>query len=280
MGEPTFTIPEASFTVSFIAANSLDADLSAEASEWVSAGASYHGLVRLAARAVAAMDRRCGSFEPIYGPKASAELEPILQLWPRILAIPTTARLSARSLIELRAYPVHPLGVVCEATWADGVLTAPSEYFFHDLDHARFKVREDLVALGSEIPDAYENGSTLDPATGLHRSILPFAFDRLGDELWQRADARRAAALSLLARADAIADPVVSRAAELLLFEIIHEKSFPLEQAVIERELSLPAHIAKIRRKHETGFFGSADPGGEVIAALQAASAAIRGAGP
>jgi hypothetical protein len=58
--------------------------------------------------------------EPTFAiPEASITMAFILQLWPHVLAIPTTARLSVRDLIELRAYPVHPLGIVGEATWGD-----------------------------------------------------------------------------------------------------------------------------------------------------------------
>lgn len=47
----------------------------------------------------------------------------------------------------------------------------------------------------------------------------------------------------------ALSDTDVADAAELLLFEIVHEKSFPMDTAVLERELSLPAHVEKLRKK-------------------------------
>jgi hypothetical protein len=224
---------------------------------------------------VVALDRRCPGFPPAYRQKAGSELEPMLALWPDVLALPTSAHLGPRELIELRAFPIHPLGVVTGVAWADGGSTSPSEYFFHDLDHARFKVREDLAALAIQIPDPYRDGSTLDPAAGDHRTILSFACGRIGDQLWERAPIRLELARRLIEHIDCIADRVVARAAELLLFEIVHEKSFPLEVPVLKRELRTDQHLAKLRRKHAIGFFGADDPGPEVVAALAGARAAL-----
>jgi len=201
-------------------------------------------------------------------PKASLELEPLLALFPDVLALPTTAKLSPREVIELRAFPVHPLGLVEDATWGDGRLLSPADYFFHDLDHARFKIREDLRALGVEIPDAYEDGTTIDPRTGQHRTILPAAVGRIGLVLWERARERLDLARRLLSRGVSLEGPGRAAAAELLLFEIIHEKSFPLEAEVLHRELGRDAHPEKIRKKRADGFYGAEPPAPEVMDAL------------
>src|SRR6185503_9638153 len=68
--------------------------------------------VRRAARKVLAEKARRPPAELIYVPKASLELEPLLALFPDVLALPTTAELSPREMIELRAFPIHPLGLV------------------------------------------------------------------------------------------------------------------------------------------------------------------------
>lgn len=157
-----------------------DGELRGQAAAWLSAGARYHDLIRLCACAVVAMDAPGDRARAVYRPKAASEVEPMLALWPHVLVLPTTALLSMRDLIQLRAFPVHPLGVVAQPLWVDGGRASPSEYFFHDLDHARFKVREDLLTAGISIPDAYQDGSTLDPRTGRHRTILPFAVGEVG----------------------------------------------------------------------------------------------------
>jgi hypothetical protein len=254
-GLSTFSIPEAAPVAAWIAAKVAHPSLSARAVAWLARGAGYHELVRLCARAVRALD--AATFVPIFGPKAGAELEPMLALWPHALVVPTPATLSRVDLIRLRALPVHPLGLVAQPSWADGGWLSPSEYFFHDLDHARFKIREDLSSSGRSIPDAYRDGSTIEPRTGAHRTILPFAAAQIGGRRRRAGDARWASAL--LHRMAAIREPATARAAELLLFEIVHEKSLPLDRSAVGRALGDEQHLAKLWRKHATGFFRAGD---------------------
>jgi hypothetical protein len=273
VGEGTFAIPEAVGAAGFVAAVVPPGPLRAEAERWVDDGASYHALVRLAARAVTALK---GDGEAVYVPKASGELEPLLRLWPSVIAVPTVVAFEPLDLVALRAFPVHPLGLVSEPTWADGRLCSPAEFFFHDLDHARFKVREDLLVEGIEIPDAYQDGTTVDARTGAHRSILPAAEGRIGATLWERVGARRALAARLLAFAASLGG-ARSEAAELLLFEMIYEKSLPLDVGVLVREMASDAHVAKIRRKQASGFYGRRPPSEEAIAALDEVRDALEG---
>lgn len=251
----SFAIPEAADAAAWAARRTADPATLAEAEGWQRSGASYHALLRLCSRAVLSVDASYAPFEARYSRKVEGELESMLALCPDVIALPTTASLSARDMIRLRAYPIHPLGLVDDMTWTDGALAPPSEFFFHDLDHARFKIREDLLVEGIEIPDAYRSGSTVDPGTGRHRQILPFARGLIGDRLWARVPTRVVRAERLMARVDALPDSVHRAAAELLLFEIIHEKSFPLEAAILRRELANEMHVAKLHRKADARFF-------------------------
>jgi hypothetical protein len=192
----------------------------------------------------------------------------LLDLWPHVLAFPTTHSFTPRELILRRALPVHPLGVVAAPTWADGMLRSPAEFFFHDLDHARFKIREDLAVLGVAIPDAYQDGSTMDPVSREHRSILHAAIGKVGPELWRSVPERMALARRLLHDLAATSDRELADAAGLLLFELVHEKSFPIVPAILLRELSTTAHLDKLRHKHETSFFGPHAPSAAVISRL------------
>jgi len=242
---------------------------------WRAAGAGYHALLRLCARAAVALDAGPPCPGARYRDKAEGELEPMLALWPDVLVLPVTAPLAPLDMVALRAYPVHPLGLADGLPWTDGAPAPPSEFFFHDLDHARFKVREDLRALGIQISDAYQGGTTVDPATGRHRLILSEARGRIGDRLWARAGARAALARRLLDGVATLPGGPPRAAAELLLFEIIHEKSFPLDAAVLDRELGGDAHIDKLRLKVARRFFPDAIDD-VVVAALVPARAALR----
>lgn len=257
-GESTFAIPELLSVAATIASDGRAGALAESATGWLARGAGYHALVRLAAEYVLALTASCPAGESVYVPKASGELEPLLALWPDVLALPIVEPISARVLVAMRALPVHPLGVVRESAWADGRLCAPAEFFFHDVDHARFKVREDLRVLGVEISDPYRDGTTYDPALERHRVILSEAAGRIGRALWDCAPARARLAHELLARIDQLPDRALAETAFLLLFELVHEKSFPVERATLRRELATDVHLLKLQHKFAHGFF---DPG-------------------
>jgi hypothetical protein len=167
---------------------------------WLRDGEAYRRVVRLVADHVLLLP---DGGEPVFVPKARAELEPLLAMWPFVLVLPLASTLSIDDLIAARAWPVHPLGVVKGPSLADGRVSSPAEFFCHDVDHARFKVREDLLARGVTIPDAYVHGSTFDPARGEHRSILPAALAHVDATSWREAAERSARAAAWL---DAIAN--------------------------------------------------------------------------
>jgi len=170
-------------------------------------------------------------------------------------------RVTPRFLIASRPIPVHILGIVTESTWADGRWCSPADFFYHDLDHARFKVREDVLALGYDCPDVDQ-----EPVFLPH--VLR-AMEEVGPKLWELAPERLALARRVLSGIDGILDADLASAAELLLFEIVHEKSFPVDRGVLRREVRNAAHIVKLRRKCTAGFYGETNPGGQVTGRLE-----------
>jgi hypothetical protein len=79
----------------------------------------------------------------------------------------------------------------------------------------------------------------------------------------------------LLAGMRAGIDVTTMRAAELLLFEILHEKSLPPEKSSLAGAFADDSHIAKLFRKHAIRYFGVDDPGRAVLNALPAARALL-----
>lgn len=270
-GGDTFSVPEFEPVAAAIAADCRVESISAAATCWATNGASYHDLVRVCADYVMELEAIVPAREPVYMRKVRDELEPLLALWPHVLALPTIDHLSARDLLRLRAFPVHPLGVTDKATWADGHQVSPAEFFFHDLDHARYKVREDLVVMGVHIPDAYQDGSTFDPVAGRHRAILPEAFGKVGPSLWSIAGDRCSLVDTLFNRMDALLDRSLANAAEWLLFQILHEKSFPLHVPTLRRELATPHHIKLLQTKVDNGFYEKKTPSTDIMAQLNSA---------
>jgi len=240
---------------------------------WFRDGERYRRLVRLVAEHVLALPP---SGDAIYVPKACGELEPLLGLWPHVLVVPTSASHSLDDLIVGRAWPVHPLGVASRPTWADGRMSSPAEFFFHDVDHARFKVREDLLARGIAIPDAYRAGSTFDAERGEHRCFIPQARPHVSMVGWQQASERALRVRGWLDAISAEEQHELATAARWLLFELVHEKSLPIDVTVLSDALATPAHAAKLQAKHAAGFYERGAPSAAAIARLPEAREWLR----
>lgn len=237
-------------------------------SAWICDGERYRQVVRLVAEHLLASPPLG---EAIYVPKARDELPPLLELWPHVLAVPTSELPSIEALIVGRAWPVHPLGVVERPSWADGRTLSPAELFFHDVDHARFKVREDLLAHGIAIPDAYEGGSTFDAQRGEHRCFLATAHPHVSMLGWHEAHERSQCVRGWLAAIAAMPSRELATAARWLLFELVHEKSLPIDADVLALALATPAHVAKLQAKCAKGFYAEVAPPAAAIAMLPAA---------
>lgn len=208
---------------------------------------------------------------PEYVPKVAGELASLLAMWPHVLLLPTSRSLSLDDLLRLRAWPLHPLGVVPQPTRADGAVRSVAEYFAHDIDHARYKVREDLRARGRVVPDPYVDGSTFDAVRGAHRAVMAEAAPMVDAEGW-RAAAQRAARLDeWLSAIGGERDPALAAAARWLLLELLHEKSLPPEPAVLLAALAGDAHVTKLAHKVARGFHGPHGPDAAALAALPSA---------
>ncbi|MBL9076189.1 MAG: hypothetical protein JNL08_01715 [Planctomycetes bacterium] len=208
---------------------------------------------------------------PVYVPKARGELPALLALWPFVLVLPTSRRLSIDDLIVARAWPVHPLGVPGGPARADGAVRAPAEYFFHDVDHARFKVRADLLARGVAVPDPYVDGTTFDRDRGVHRSVLAAVVGHAAAVGWRGAAARSACAHAWLEAIRDAGEPALAEAARWLLFELVHEKGLPIDAAVLHGALATPVHEHKLAAKCRRGFYGAHGPSPAAVARLAAA---------
>ena len=270
-GAKTFEMSEFDAVAAMIASDHRAEHSRRCAQRWLTDGASYHDLIRLCASYVMELEAIIPACEPVYVPKACDELEPLLALSPHVLALPTIKNLSTRELIRIRAFPIHPLGVTGKAMWADGRQCSPAEFFFHDVDHARFKVREDLLAVGLELRDAYQDGTTFDSLTQRHRSILPEAFGKARSSLWSSAESRAYLLENMFNRMDSLPERSLANAAEWVLFQILHEKSFPVDVPTLQRELATSRHVELLHTKVNNGFYNKNRPSSDVMTQLNTA---------
>lgn len=240
---------------------------------WLYDRAGYQRVVRLVQAHVASGPAAAA---PSFAPKVAGELEPLLAMWPHVLVLPTSQTLSTADLVALRAFPLHPLGVVDGPALADGSQRTPADFFAHDLDHARYKIREDLLEQGIAIDDPYQGGTTVDPRTGAHRRILAAALPHVGRSGWLRAGVRTAWLCRIWQASGELADRSLAEAARWLLFELLHEKSLPIDGPRLAAELAGGAHVAKLRAKVARRFFGRHGPSPIVTTRLPAAGEWLR----
>jgi hypothetical protein len=269
------TLPELRATVEQMAL--LAPALAGEAQAVVAAGLPYAPAVRLAARFAALADEharvRWPGLPVVFQPKVAAELEPLLALFPDVIAFPTFAPLDADFFVATRVVPVHPLGLVAAPLYSDGAVMSPLEYFLHDVDHARFMLREDLLSRGVALADAYQGTpptTLVDARLNLHRTILDGAAPAVvaaGLAGRERLDERSRYAARFIDAAD-LPSGTHARALSLLLFEILHEKGFPFDGAVLRREVAGDRHVGKLGDKLRAGFFGRMTADAETIALL------------
>jgi len=244
--------------------------IATRAQAWSAAGRRYDEAIRLARDYVALADDASGP--GAYEVRVAAEFDDVLALAPAVIMLPSFETLDMVDLLRLRATALRVIGLHDAAAFADGALCTPAEFFWHDVDHLRFMVREDLAALGVVIADAYGppdaegRRSTLDAAAGTHRRIAAAAAAPLM--------MRRSAYAGLMRRAARTVDDLLAglarcerehglavAAARLTLFEICHEKSYTPVPDILRRELATDGHTAKIRLKLARRFWGDAvDP--------------------
>jgi hypothetical protein len=70
---------------------------------------------------------------------------------------------------------------------------------------------------------------------------------------------------------DALPNRSLANAAEWLLFQILHEKSFPLHVPNLRRELVSPRHIQLLQKKVDNGFYEQNTPSFDVMVQLSMA---------
>jgi hypothetical protein len=240
----------------------VDDALAKEGLDLLRGGTPYAPTLRFALAFASRLDALAREVEPglpvVFGPKVRGELDSLLDLFPHVIAFPTFDPLSRQALVGLRPLPAHPLGLALAPRFLDGDRRSPLEAFLHDLDHARYKVREDLLHRGIEVPDPYRappgGGPAVtveDPAAGRHRTVLdkvdPGEAALLLPQVGDRWEGRLEVALGAWR-------PELRDAARLLRFELHHEKSLPCDPARIAREATNPVHLAKLDAKLASGF--------------------------
>ena len=241
-GERTFAVPEAAPVAAWIVARVADPDVRAEAAAWRARGARYHeSRAPGGARGAGARPRR---LHPRVSPQGGRR-----------------ARTDARA-VATRPGRAHD-GAAVTGGHRSGCARCPSTRWgwwrsrpgrtaascprrsicFTTSTTPASSCARTAWRAGADVSDAYVDGSTLDARSGRHRSILPAVVDRMGARPADDVPAQWLRMQRLLTRVRSARDRATARAAELLLFEVVHEKGLPAARPAL-------AHALRGRRPH------------------------------
>jgi hypothetical protein len=150
---------------------------------------------------------------------------------PHNIIFPTHFNISATSLIKLRCVPILIMGVVDKPIYVDQYLNSPLDFWAHDIQHSKRQIQETLRYYDVFIKhnNYYKQRTLYDVKTPMQfyqymhdftvRKILPMILinkDSDNDEIKAFKSMKR-----------------------LIIFEVIHEKAWPITQPSLCRNISL-----------------------------------------
>jgi hypothetical protein len=150
---------------------------------------------------------------------------------PNNIIFPTHANISATSLIKIRCVPILIMGVIDKPLYVDQYLNSPLDFWAHDIQHSKRQIQETLRYYDVFIKhnNYYKRRTFYDIKTPIQfyqymheftvSSILPMiTIDKASDTPEMKA-------LKSIKR--------------LIVFEVVHEKAWPITQPSLCRNISL-----------------------------------------
>jgi hypothetical protein len=164
-----------------------------------------------------------------------------------IVLLPTCSHVGSTVLIKLRCVPVHILGVVCEPTYADQYVNSPLDFWAHDVNHARRTMLETEWYYDTFVKhrayrtqrNFWSNPSLLDFYKEMQKftmeTLLPIFTPQKGTKIIRdmKASERSVSQQQLHEREG------YKALKRLLIFEITHEKAWPITPFSLLRNMVL-----------------------------------------
>ena len=152
-------------------------------------------------------------------------MEYCISKFPNIILFPTFDNIGATDLIKVRCIPVFFIGITTDLIYADEFLLSPSEFYFHDINHARimYQQNEEYIKKNNITNDKLiENMSTT-----THKYYE---------------DIKK------------IKDNGMKNVMKMLIFEIIHEDGFPMIDTILCEKLVRKQGIDFVERMTNKGI--------------------------
>ena len=158
------------------------------------------------------------------------------------IVFPTCANIGSTILIQLRCVPIQILGVVDKAVHADQYLNSPIDFFSHDIQHARRLVQEndryyDIIEKHKKY---YVSRSPFDLITKekFYNDMHEFTLKLLDFIKKNESDTDEQKAYKQIQR--------------MLIFEVVHEKAWPITKFSLCRNIPLGYDIFPIENLEVT----------------------------
>ena len=161
----------------------------------------------------------------------------VLEANPENIVMPTFTPTGASFFIKIRCVPILILGVATEPTWADQYLNSPLDFWAHDMQHARRQIQETLSYYDRYIKHQtyYDNR---DPFNIITEDQFYFKMSKFTKE--------HILPIIKTTKQDSKQIKGYKNVIKLIIFEVVHEKAWPITALSICRCVPLQYDIFPI----------------------------------
>ncbi|KAK3246136.1 hypothetical protein CYMTET_44357 [Cymbomonas tetramitiformis] len=157
-----------------------------------------------------------------------------------VVVFPSVYSFGATDLIKLRCVPVLPLGVTADAKYVDSYVNTPLDFFAHDIQHARRTVQE---------TESYWHRKVHDRTYLTNRT--PFAWVSRLQFYKEMNSFTNDVVLPLIVEDKKVDDDTTrrrKRIKKMIVFEVIHEKAWPITRDTLCDAILLGYDVFPIER--------------------------------
>jgi hypothetical protein len=149
---------------------------------------------------------------------------------PENIVIPTYAPTGATFFIKIRCVPILMLGVTSEPTWADQYLNSPLDFWAHDVQHARRQIQETSAYYDRYVKhQAYY--TKRDPFNIITQEQFYYNMNQFTQKFL--------IPIITIIKGDTEKIKSYKKIIKLIIFEVVHEKAWPVTSLAICRCIPL-----------------------------------------
>jgi hypothetical protein len=149
---------------------------------------------------------------------------------PNNIIFPTHFNISATSLIKLRCVPILIMGVINKPIYVDQYLNSPLDFWAHDIQHSKRQIQETL-----RYYDVFIKHNNYYKRRTLYDIKTPIQFYKYMHDF----TVNKIIPMIKINRDDSDEIKAYKSIKRLIIFEVVHEKAWPITQPSLCRNISL-----------------------------------------